>query len=385
MNSLGLLLNPLRDFTRTVVAGMAGSRLCFVDQLANWRLSTLRVLGLVVVFALLLPHPSFAQVGDPPVVFDVPALVPASRLPIPEGQLATGQEQIIEVGIPVSAQIALDSRGDIDEFRFDISWNRNVYPIADYAPKTQTASSIEGTISIDRSRDKNASLNASLIPLLGESISGNAKFDLSNRKNERESFKEIPQHDVLVASGTIHRGTGAFFRFHPSRTETLEGGRELVVAFRVPLSWRGGLLKVECRGHGNRKILGSWKEPISQERAFLVPIYLAGDEAARTAAVEFVRSEQGLKMYWQRHLQSQPEVSVGPFSFLPREPASKPVPDYWVHQLIQSGSDEPLNRYQARLPQEVAEAAASFVAARQSLFEFGRNQPATAAQRLTQK
>ena len=105
-------------------------------------------------------------------------------------------------------------------------------------------------------------------------MTGSAKADLSQRTGSKLRYQEVPQHEVLVASGTVQRGTGAFFRFHPSKRETLEGGRDLMVAYRVPVNWRGGLLKIECRANGSRKVIGAWRDPIEESRSFIVPLSL---------------------------------------------------------------------------------------------------------------
>ena len=207
--------------------------------------------------------------GDEPAIkFDVPALIGVKEAIYVEGQIPLGDEKIIEVVIPVTSEVRSRDRGNVAEFRFDIYWNRSVYPVADYVPKTQTVSEIEGLISVEESNDKNAGLGINLSSGYHDVVSGIAKADVSQRTGTKTKYQEVPLHEVLVASGTVQRGTGAFFRFHPSRRETLEGGRDLVVAYRVPQSWRGGVLKVECRADGHRKVIGSWREPFNESLAF---------------------------------------------------------------------------------------------------------------------
>jgi len=314
-----------------------------------------------------------AMAEGPAVRFDAPALVGVQDIGIVEGHESVGSPlKTIEVVIPVSSEIAARDRQNVDEFRFDVYWNRNVYPLADYAPRTQTVSDIVGAISVETNDEKNAGIGVELGSDHLDVVSGSLELDLSQNKESKLKYQQVPQHDVLVASGTIHRGTGAFFRFHPSKRETLEGGRDLVVAFRVPQSWRGGVIKVECRAMGRRKIVGSWREPFEESRAFVLPIYLEGDDQARHAAEDFVRSEQGLRQFWQRHQNSTNQSNAGLFGFpLPSTSTSK-LPESWVHHLIQSGHDDYLNRYRSRLPNELANAADQFVIARRDLFKFSR-------------
>jgi hypothetical protein len=281
-------------------------------------------------------------------------------------------QKIIEVVIPVTTEIGIANRENIDEFRFDVYWNRNVYPMVDYSPKTQTVSGIEGLISIEKTDSQNSGVGLNLSSSIPEVVSGTAKADLSKRSGTTTRYQEIPQHEVLVASGSIQRGTGAFFRFHPSKLQTLEGGRDLIVAFRVPQSWRAGAIKVECRAQGHRKIVGTWRESVEESRAFVVPIFLEGDDQARQAAEDFVRSEQGLRQNWQKHKKKSPVATSSFFSFASRPAASQSLPSEWVHQLIQSGNDRYLDQYRSRMPEVIANAAEDFVVARQQLFAFSR-------------
>ncbi len=330
-------------------------------------------LQFTIISALLVTSLNVTIAQQPPLKFDVPALVGVHELEFAEGHVGESSTQkIIEVVIPISTEIDFADRGNIDEFRFDVYWNRNVYPLADYAPKTQTVSDIDGLISVEKSIDKNAGIGINLSGSLPEIVSGNAKVDLSQRDGTKLKYNEVPQHEILVASGTVQRGTGAFFRFHPSKRETLEGGRDLIVAYRVPQSWRGGVIKIECRAQGHRKIVGSWREPFEENRAFVLPIYLEGDDQARRAAEDFVRSEQGLRQNWQLH-QSKSNASLsGLFSFSRPSSSNSTPPSEWVHHLIQSGSDQSLAQYRAKLPDDVVDAADQFVVSRKELFKFSR-------------
>ena len=332
-----------------------------------------RVTSLILLSAFVLPQlqtPCFA--GDPSVQFDVPALVGAK-----EAQYADnynhGNEKIIEVVIPVSTVVKLRDRSNVDEFRFDIYWNRNVYPIADYSPKTQTVSEIDGLISIEKNQERSGGVGLNFNAGYDKVGSGTAQADYARKNSTRTKFQSVPQHEVLVASGTVQRGTGAFFRFHPSKRETLEGGRDLIVAYRVPRSWSGGVLKVECRADGHRKIIGSWQDPFQQSRSFVLPIYLEGDEQARQSAIEFVRSEQNLRMHWQQHV-NQSSSSKAPVGLFSRPPAVKSsnLPDQWMHLLIQSGNDAYLAKYRGQLSTSMADAAEEFVGARRNLLKLGR-------------
>ena len=142
---------------------------------------------------------------EPAVQFDVPALVGVHEVAFADGHELSSAQKIIDIVIPVTSEIQSSDRENIDEFRFDIYWNRNVYPLSDYAPKTQTVSEIEGLIAVEKSTDKNAGIGINLSSSYQDFVSGTAKADLSQRTGTKLRYQEVPQHEVLVASGTTKR------------------------------------------------------------------------------------------------------------------------------------------------------------------------------------
>ncbi len=333
--------------------------------------------------------------ADQSVKFDVPAMLAVHEI-IPPGSAPVSPYKVIEIVIPVTSEIRAADRQHINEFRFDISWNRKLFPVVDYGPKSQTTSHIEGLIAVDQSNDSGGgiSLNANTEKL--EVLSLNGKGDYSKRQSRRESYTEIPKHQTLVASGTIKRGTGAFFRFHTSRTETLEGGRNVIIAYRVARDWKGGVLRVECRATGQRKVFGTLTEPIDVAEAFVVPVYMDGDPQALAAVTKFVQAEINLKRSWRSSRSATGakkrthstfrwplvESTMGNFSLAgfpqnshshaAQKKTNLQIPDQWVHRLIQSGDDRYLSKYHAALPRSVQTSATVFVSARQKLLELSK-------------
>ncbi|MEL7499291.1 MAG: hypothetical protein AAFN77_16915 [Planctomycetota bacterium] len=325
------------------------------------------------------------------VTFDIPALIPAQPIEVyPTSQTMVDDhpadrsgmqlvgyrrptntkresEKLIEIIVPVTSEVN-GNHQTIDAFRFDVFWNRIAFPLVDYAPKTQTTSKIIGPVGIESHRDRKHGIGLNLSGKYESYLNGSLNGNWSDHNSTTKRYDEVPQHDVLIASGTSHRGTGAFFRFHPSHQETLEGGRELAIAFRVPQTWRAGVLKVECRAVGTKRSL-AWKEEINIGRAFVVPVYLDGDDEARESAVALVRAEQQLRKSWQqRRTKKRKPVSV--FSFAEQNESQPPA--NWVDFLIQSGDDNYLEKYRMQLAPEIAEKADAFVAARQTVVDLGR-------------
>jgi hypothetical protein len=320
--------------------------------------------------------PSKTLAADTPVTFDVPAIIAAEEdapdsLDSPDTQLAA--EKTIQIVVPVSTEIAVGAKEQIEAFRFDVYWNRNGFLVSDYGPRSETFSEIAGDVSVETSQEDNAAGGVHLQGGLKSTVSGNASVDVGMRESTRQKYSRRPQQEILVASGTSHRGTGAFFRFHRSSQELLEGGRELTLKFEVPAAWRAGVLRVDCLAAGSREVFRSWSEPYKHSRTFVVPVFLANDVQAKAAATDFAQAEQRLRLTWQNFRSKKPKPNFPPLAtiFAPSPVRRDPeLPAQWVHYLIQSGNDAYLEKYHARLPQTVASSAEQFVVARRSLMRM---------------
>ena len=314
----------------------------------------------------------FAAANDSVVRFDAPAMI-AVRPVASERSHEAGSpsEKIIELLVPVTSEIGMKDRGNISSFRFDIVWNQQSYPLVSYSPKTQTVSDIEGLIDVEKNEDQAKGIGGTLNGRFPEMVSGSIKADLSSRTGSTIKYHERPRQEVLVASGTINRGCGVFFRFHPSKQTTLEGGRDLVIAFRVPNTWSGGVIKLKCSVTGKRRIIGSWSDSFEESCMFVIPIYLEGDDQARAAARDFVDSETKLRINWDQ-LQNRVTDGSSYLHRLSRSEDLQSLPPQWAHRLIQSGKDEYLEKYRSDLPPDLADVADQFVLARKGMFKLGR-------------
>lgn len=333
-------------------------------QLRSWRwgrpVRSFSLLAFVVIQSFL-PSDAFAEESS--VRFDVPALVEAT---VAADTVSRNQDGLmtIEVAVPVTSEIAAADRDHIDEFRYDIQWQQARYPVIDYGPRTQTTSHIEGTIGFETQKDRNATfglaLNGGELHVLG----GSAKAEAAMRDAEKIRYQEIPQHDVLVASGSIDRGTGVFFRFHRSRRETLEGSRELSIAFRVPQDWQAGLLKVKCRASGERKVAGLWSEPIEIVRSFSLPVYLTSSSTARDRAVEYVRAENGLQEVSMAATKPEANSAKPPSSF------EQTLRGIFGAPIVKTQSEPQSRVVRYRVPYSASEATGRYRNAREELLQL---------------
>lgn len=294
--------------------------------------------------------------------YDCPSQVPAVTI-------ETGPtHKIVEMLIPIS--IAIENQGlEINEVNVQVNWNRNAYPVVEFAPKTLLQSNIDGAVSIEKKTETNFGIGVDVGSDYLEFLTPSAKANVGKKNIETKRFNQIPPQDLTVASGTIDRGTGVYFDFKQSPLNTLEGGRDLIVAFEVPVNWRGGVLQVTFSSTGKQKKFGTLKSDFEFARIFVLPTYLQGDDQARQFSHDFVESEMQLRRNWSRHDMT---TSHSAKQFGRWFGQQQRLPDLWVHHLIQSGSDVAIERYRTQLPRNVAAAANAFMAARRNLVALSR-------------
>jgi len=313
------------------------------------------------------------SLSDQAVKFDVPAIVAAPVEPIGFAAHDGAEgDQLLQIVIPVSSEIRIQSKQSINAFRFDVFWNEIAYLVQDYSPKTQTISEVHGEISTETAKETKSGFGLRLNADLQSLVSGESNAEVGTTDSVTKKFKQLPNQSVLVASGTSHRGTGVFFRFHRSSQTAIEGGRDLMAQFVVPADWRAGVLRVNCFAIGSTNVFGAWANPFEMSRTFLVPVYRQGDSQAKTAAVKFSETEQRLRLAWRSYQGARPKSKPLSFStfLVSTGGESNRLPQQWAHLLIQTGNNDYLEKYRSQLPLDLQVTADNFVAARQALDSF---------------
>ena len=231
---------------------------------------------------------------------DVPALAEGRKLvsPFAEGaEAGTASEKLVQLSLPVSVWLDPSARDSFYDVEFKVSWARSLYPLVDYWPKSSLQSEIAGVVLTEQHSEKRLSGGVATDGLLQTFATvANASGALEQQVNRR--YAEIPDREPLVESGPTERSTGAFFRFHDSRQVIVEGGRELQLLYRLPQTWRAGLMIVETRVYQR---VGLGVEPrVSYQRRFTLPVHLAEDESAKLQAVAYIQAESQLRSLWER-------------------------------------------------------------------------------------
>ena len=226
-----------------------------------------------------------------PVVFDVPAVVPARLLDGAADASTVPGTRRIAFDLPVSTMVLRSERIGA----FEVWWRLlPVAPagyVADYAPKTSLITEYAGPVQIDDQRESSSRLG---LNLSGGVYAGNGEAigDVAAKKKNARRITRLPPKSLAVAAGTLNRGRGLFFKFRPSSQTTLEGRRVLHVVVEVDADWRGNVWRVDAaaRRQSDGESVG--------HASFLVALYRADLPEARRDAESFVASAAQFRRSW---------------------------------------------------------------------------------------
>jgi hypothetical protein len=227
--------------------------------------------------------------GDDAIHFDVPAAVACCDLTPADCDSASGDRLVC-----AEFDITLEDRdGVLDQLQ---ELSIAVYPksaefqVVDFSPRTLMHSPIEGTIAIEDQDQHDLTLGIDLKGGDGQWASGVARAGAGKKQSTTQRYQRWPEKYALISAGTIHRGSGVFFKLKPSGQTTLEGAHRISITFRVPADWRGGLLRVDCRASARKQWFpGVTDDYVAGNQQFVVALYLEGDSGARQSALTYAK------------------------------------------------------------------------------------------------
>jgi hypothetical protein len=332
-------------------------------------------LDIAMLVVLSAATPAAAQLAGPRVQFDAPYLIAVRELPIP-GSNGAG-EKLIECRLDVSALVIAGNERDVTQFVFQVQSLQRTMQVHDYLPRSTRDTSITGHVTVSEGSEDSASAGLNLTGKYQDWTTLTANVGESHKENGSRKFDRLPALETVVASGTIYRGTGVYFKLHTTDRQLLEGATCLSIIWRVPAGWRADYLHLQCIAEGRAR--GQAVQRVGQ-RDFLIPIHLAGDTGAQTTAGTFARAEAKLRSSARQYVQ---ELTNRPSSPWPRSVSlfgqqnsndeSRAVPHDWLERLLYLPSQPQIP---AGLSATARTAATDFLAAREQLHALsGWRQP----------
>jgi hypothetical protein len=307
------------------------------------------------------------------VTFDVPAIAPAIVQRNPAAG-APGSEPADTSALPppalctfaacfpVTVNLESGDLSEVHELAVAIYIQSGTCRVVDYAPRTALHSDIEGTISVSRTREHNATLGFDLNAAYPGLAGAIAHAGAGKKSEDTEQFQQQPPRSTAVASGTILRGTGVCFKIRPTKQTSLEGAHCLEVTFEVPAGWRGGLIRIDCLARGNQSWIPGIREQFVAGRSeFSTAVYRADDPAAATAALGFQAALRSLERW---------RTSPAAYGDGPRSKSGEPrgrsseqgeASAEWFNRLVLSGPCDSARGVPRGTPDPARSAAAEFI------------------------
>lgn len=310
-----------------------------------------------------------AGAAAPQVQFDAAYAVACRDASPPEFREANPHQRLIEAKFEVSTLLRSGSDDDIAELYYRFTSPSHALEISDYLPKTTLASDVAGNITIEEKDERSASFGISLAGAYFHAAKAGFDTGIGNKSGKTVRYEKLPPLESVTASGTIHRGTGAYFKLRPSTRTTLEGGTEFVLLFRVPAQWRADYVQLDCQAAGWRR------GPVRalDERAscggarFSIALYLEGDEEARATALEFVAAENRLRHTAREISAPRNSASLADRLGLFGGGSELALPEDWLERILAFPGEREGRYILSRLPAPVRDTAIRYLAAHKRL------------------
>ncbi|MGC3971177.1 MAG: hypothetical protein QM775_28715 [Pirellulales bacterium] len=218
--------------------------------------------------------------------------------------------KVIEAQFRISAGFLEGSEDSIVDFTYMISSPKLRLKIRDYLPNT----TLESQYADDRIEvaDYTESARTSTAEaLVGYSIfSLNAVTNSLQRRTEHNQYEKIAPKALVLASGTMNRGHGVFYKLRPSKGASLEGAKEFAFLAVVPRSWRGDWCTFVCSARANRRtLLGSQVVGAGVTKVD-VGLHLCGDQEAGDLAARLCLLQQENDGMLAKHSAREAEAAM---------------------------------------------------------------------------
>ena len=248
------------------------------------------ILAAVTLLACPFCHTRDVQAAG--ITFDLPSSVECRDITTQEFAIANPKLRQIEVKVRISARQTEGAIATIVQFDYEIRVGSTIRVI-DYQPKTLLESSIaqdqvEVTSAAEDSQANGVDAHVNYKPLIfGGSHTTTAK------RSEAKHFKQMASQDVVLASGTVEREHGVFFRVRASRVDAFEGLHDFTLIVAVPRGWRADVCEISCIARVTKQSMMTSSESSSGGLRTSVGMYLVGDAEA-AASAEQLRNAQDL-------------------------------------------------------------------------------------------
>jgi hypothetical protein len=225
--------------------------------------------------------------------FDLPSAIECRDVTPREFATANPELKIVEAQLRISARILDGAASEIVDFVYTLKTEQTMR-IHEYLPAT----TLESAIAADQIEVTAANENTAAIGLEAKGLTVPLTIGASHSQNTKTSesshYKQVAAKDMVLASGTIDREHGVFYRIRPSRMSSLEGARDFTLRIVVPRTWRGALCGIDCSSRATKQTTFSTSLVSAGICRGQVGMYLARDVEAAAVAEDLCISQERL-------------------------------------------------------------------------------------------
>ncbi|MGB7326784.1 MAG: hypothetical protein WBD31_18050, partial [Rubripirellula sp.] len=285
----------------------------------------------------------------------------------------------VTVELRLSSMITTPTLPAIDQWLVRCQPRDAAITIADYAPRTETASDVSSPIQVKQVEEKNLTLGLSANGSYGHLANGSLGADQCNKNTNSFEFQRQAAVQAVTAAGTINRGRGVYFKLRWTAQQVLEGEKVFRITLAVPTNWRGSLMDVSVIAQSDRKKFGGFDRETKTigSANFVVATYRAGDNVAADRAGRIADAEYALRnlagrMKSKSTPHSLPSMLRAVAIKLDLEPS---VADTrWLARFLQGATDPYLDDQITKLPMPVRIAALDYADSRDDFVSLNRSE-----------
>lgn len=221
-----------------------------------------------------------ARAAEPRVLFDIPDKIECKDVTPPACAAAHPTRKVIEAKFRISAGFLEGNEETIVDFTYMISSPKMRLKILDYLPNT----TLESRYADDRIEV--ADFTETTDAASAEARVAYSIFSLDavkshlHRKTEQNQYQKIAPKALVLASGTMNRGHGVFYKLRPSNDASLEGAKEFTFLASVPREWRADWCTFVCSARASKQSLLGTSVVCAGVTKVDVGLYLCGDQEA---------------------------------------------------------------------------------------------------------
>ena len=321
------------------------------------------------------PSNSTTRAQTPSVQFDVNSMVGCRDVTPWEFEQSNPDEKLMEAKFQVSSLIREGHEDGLIQYLYRFESPERSLRIADYLPKTTLATNVIGNVGMETKVEKSSSLGFTAAGNYDQVVQGDATAARSSKTTSSVRCELLPRLELLAAAGTTSRNTGVYFKLKPSDRISLEGAKDFALVLRVPRTWRGDYVRVVCEAKSHKRgvVLPFDTAVTCGSAGFVVALYDARDQSAKTAARRFVRAEQQLLNVATTH---RKEIERRKYPTVGHEIAANlalvnpKIPRTWLRDVYQRNTSAGSGRYERHLPDQVRQAASQFRMAKRTLHQL---------------